>query len=68
MLTAVESGLTDILSFGLLGEAGPAEDPSRGLRVAIKRLCEELLPEAIGLSDGFGFSDWELDRSVVCPR
>ena len=68
MLTAVESGLTDILSFGLLGEAGPAGDPSRSLRIAIKRLCEELLPEAIGLSDGFGFSDWELDRWVACSR
>ncbi|PIL25736.1 hypothetical protein GSI_11486 [Ganoderma sinense ZZ0214-1] len=64
LLTAVESGLTDVLSFGLLGEAGAAGDPSRGLRVAIKRLCEELLPEAIGLSDGFGFSDWELDSAL----
>ena len=61
-MTTAESGLADVLSFGLLGEAGLAGDPSRGLRVAIKRLCEELLPEAIGLSDGFGFSDWELDR------
>ena len=64
----MESGLTDVLSFGLLGEAGPVADPSRSLRVAIKRLCEELLPEAIGLSDGFGFSDWELDRWVACSR
>ena len=62
MLTAVEDGLVDVLSFGLLGQASAAGDPSRGLRVAIKELCEELLPEAIGLSDGFGFSDWELDR------
>ncbi|EJF61379.1 peroxisomal oxidase [Dichomitus squalens LYAD-421 SS1] len=64
LLTAVESGLVDILSFGLLGEAGPGGDPSRSLRVAIKGLCEELLPEAIGLSDGFGFSDWELDSAL----
>ncbi|KAI1785435.1 peroxisomal oxidase [Ganoderma leucocontextum] len=64
LLTAVEGGLADVLSFGLLGEAGPAGNPSRGLRVAIKRLCEELLPEAIGLSDGFGFSDWELDSAL----
>ena len=62
MLTAVEGGLADVLLFGLLGSTGGAEDPTRELRVAIKRVCEELLPEAIGLSDGFGFTDWELDR------
>lgn len=60
LMTTVESGLVDVLSFGLLGsERG---DPTRELRVAIKKVCEELLPEAIGLSDGFGFTDWELDR------
>nr|VWP01133.1 60 kDa chaperonin (GroEL protein) (Protein Cpn60) [Ganoderma boninense] len=64
LLTTVESGLTDVLSFGLLGKASSVGDPSRELRVAIKRLCEELLPEAIGLSDGFGFSDWELDSAL----
>ena len=63
-MTTVEAGLVDVLSFGLLGASGPAHDPTRGLRVAIKRTCEELLPEAIGLSDGFGFSDWDLDRCV----
>ena len=63
-MTSVEAGLVDVLSFGLLGASGPAHDPTRGLRVAIKRTCEELLPEAIGLSDGFGFSDWDLDRCV----
>ena len=65
VLTAVEAALTDMLSFGLLGPAGPVHDPTRGLRVAVKRICEALLPEAIGLSDGLGFSDWELDR---CAR
>ena len=57
----------DVLSFGLLGAVGPNVngDPTRSLRLAIKRTCEALLPEAIGLSDGFGFSDWELDRYVA---
>ena len=57
----------DVLSFRLLGAARPSEngDPTRLLRLAIKRTCEALLPEAIGLSDGFGFSDWELDRYVA---
>ncbi|KAI0651075.1 acyl-CoA oxidase [Trametes meyenii] len=65
LLTAVERGLTDVLSFSLLltSKNNPAErhDPSRGLRMTIKQLCEELLPEVIGLTDGFGFTDWELD-------
>ncbi len=58
----------DILSFGLLGPTTQGSDPTRDLRLAIKRHCEELLPESIGLSDGFGFSDWELDRSVCDIR
>ena len=56
--------MVDILSFGLLGPSTPGSDPTRELRLAIKKHCEELLPEAIGLSDGFGFTDWELDRLV----
>ena len=64
LLTTAEGGLVDILSFGLLGPSTPGSDPTRELRLAIKKHCEELLPEAIGLSDGFGFTDWELDRSV----
>ena len=35
VLTVVENGLADVLSFGLRGKAGPAGDPSRGLRVTI---------------------------------
>ncbi|KAH9914088.1 acyl-CoA oxidase [Epithele typhae] len=64
LLTTVEAGLVDMLSFGLLGEGKPGTDVTRGLRVGIKRTCEELLPEAIGLSDGFGFTDWELDSAL----
>ncbi|TFK36086.1 peroxisomal oxidase [Crucibulum laeve] len=65
LLTTVENGLIDLLSFGVLREHGTKPgDVTRTLRVAIKELCEELLPEAIGLSDAFGFSDWELDSSL----
>jgi len=32
------------------------------VRLLIKAVCEELLPEAIGLTDAFGFTDWDLDR------
>jgi acyl-CoA oxidase len=61
----VEGGLTDLLSFGVLRPSGKGtalQDPTRALRLTVKHLCEELLPEAIGLSDAFGFTDWDLDR------
>ena len=69
LLTTVESALVDILSFGLLQpavssplpSAGHA-DPTRDLRMKIKQLCLELLPQAIGLTDAFSFTDWQLDR------
>ena len=39
-------------------------DPTRAVRLAIQRLCQELIPETIGLTDAFGFTDWDLDRLV----
>lgn len=63
LLSLVENGLVDILSFGLLPHRS-GEDPSRGLRMTIKQLCAELLPEAIGLTDAFGFTDWQLDSAL----
>jgi acyl-CoA oxidase len=60
----VEAGLVDLLSFGVFRApiAPRSSDPARSLRMAIQNLCQELLPNAIGLSDAFGFTDWELDR------
>ncbi|CDO76000.1 hypothetical protein BN946_scf184780.g7 [Trametes cinnabarina] len=64
LLTAVEHGLSDILSCDLLpGHEGRA-NRARDLRMAVKRVCEDILPEAIGLTDGFGFTDWELDSAL----
>ena len=40
----------------------PDRDPTRGLRTAIAVLEQEILPQAIGLTDAFGFTDYELDR------
>jgi len=34
------------------------------LRTAISSLCRSLLPEAIGLTDAFDLSDWELDSAL----
>jgi acyl-CoA oxidase len=62
LVTTVEAGLVDLLSFNVLHSSGGSRDPTRSLRMTIQKLCTELLPEAIGLSDAFGFTDWELDR------
>ncbi|KAJ6477780.1 peroxisomal oxidase [Mycena sanguinolenta] len=69
LLTTVESSLVDLFSFGLFrasptGDPPRSRDPSRALRLAIAGLCGELLPEAIGLTDAFGFTDWELDSAL----
>ena len=72
LLTTVEGALVDLLSFGLMrpkatyGESPLSSiDPTRALRLAIQRLCQELIPETIGLTDAFGFTDWDLDRLVI---
>lgn len=62
----MEGSLTDLLSFDVIrpstsGLVG-VRNPTRSLRLSIKAICEELLPEVIGLTDAFGFTDWDLDR------
>ncbi|KAF8190757.1 peroxisomal oxidase [Mycena galopus ATCC 62051] len=69
LLITVESALVDLLSFGLFrasptGNPQCSRDPTRVLRLTIAELCGELLPEVIGLTDAFGFSDWELDSAL----
>lgn len=63
-MTTLESGIVDLLSFGGLGTSNGG-DVTRTLRLTIKNISVELLPEAIGLTDAFGFTDWELDRFVT---
>ncbi|KAG2119395.1 acyl-CoA dehydrogenase/oxidase C-terminal [Suillus clintonianus] len=63
LLTSAESALVDLLSVGLIRHTG-AGDPTQDLRLAVKALCLEVLPNAIGLSDAFGFSDWSLDSAL----
>ncbi|KAF5349311.1 hypothetical protein D9758_011761 [Tetrapyrgos nigripes] len=68
LLTTIEASLSDFLSFGLLRISGSVSstvtDPTRSLRQAISTLCKQILPEAIGLTDAFGFSDWDLDSAL----
>ena len=68
----MEGALVDLLSFGVIcptttttyEEGSPPQDPTRVVRLAIQRTCQELLPDIVGLTDAFGFTDWELDRLV----
>ncbi|KAI0321360.1 peroxisomal oxidase [Amylostereum chailletii] len=68
LLTAVEAALVDIFAFGLVpvpsSSSGPATDPAHGLRAAISETLADLLPDAIGLSDAFGLTDWELNSAL----
>ncbi|EKM75391.1 hypothetical protein AGABI1DRAFT_79987 [Agaricus bisporus var. burnettii JB137-S8] len=64
LLTTLETGVVDLLSFGVFGVAKGKGDVTRSLRLTIKNLCLELLPEAIGLTDAFGYTDWELDSAL----
>ncbi|KAK0433149.1 peroxisomal oxidase [Armillaria borealis] len=59
LLSTVEGSLTDFLTFDLI-KGGQ----TKSLRRAISKFCQELLPNAIGLTDAFGFSDWELDSAL----
>lgn len=66
LLTTTENALMDLLSFGLIPPITAAETgPIETLRHTINAICRELLPDAIGLTDAFGFTDWELDRCVL---
>ncbi|KDQ11213.1 hypothetical protein BOTBODRAFT_177465 [Botryobasidium botryosum FD-172 SS1] len=64
LLTSLEAALSDIFAFSLIQPLHTAEDATAPLREAISRICRSLLPEAIALTDAFGFSDWELDSSL----
>ena len=58
LLTSAEAALSDLLVHGLL--CGTQDVAA--LRGTIATTCTSLVPHAIGLTDAFGFSDWELDR------
>ncbi|KAF8591665.1 acyl-CoA oxidase [Ramaria rubella] len=47
-----------------VGRNPSRRDPSHSLRMAIANLEQEILPQAIGLTDAFGFTDWELDSAL----
>ena len=59
MLSTIESSMSDFLEFAILTPAHALE-----VRRSLRNACIEILPEAVGLTDAFGYSDWELDRCV----
>ncbi|KAL5478962.1 hypothetical protein ACEPAI_2249 [Sanghuangporus weigelae] len=59
LLSTAEAGLVDLLSLGVI-----TTQPAEMLRLEVSRSCRELLPEAVSLSDAFGFTDWELDSAL----
>ena len=60
LLTTVDMAMNDILSIHVL--PATAGDRIRKLRMMADRVCRDILPEAIALTDAFGWTDWELDR------
>ncbi|THU89410.1 peroxisomal oxidase [Dendrothele bispora CBS 962.96] len=67
LLSTIESSLADFLAFDLLRMSDADNSTSDAvfiLRRTIAEICSELLPEAIGLTDAFGFSDWELNSAL----
>jgi len=64
LICTVESGLVDFLSLGLLSSKPGGPDTTKIIRLAFSHVCHDLLPDAITLSDAFGFSDWELDSAL----
>ena len=66
-MTTVESALVDILpitgsSLAPSRSSSIRIDRARNIRLAADRVCKDILPEAIALTDAFGWTDWELDR------
>ncbi|GAA5920067.1 hypothetical protein JCM1841_004075 [Sporobolomyces salmonicolor] len=74
LLHTVEEALPALLEFSILAPPAPrallgaSVSSSRAipnwidlLRLELDQLAQQLLPELVGLTDSFGFSDWELD-------
>ncbi|GAA5955639.1 hypothetical protein JCM3765_001809 [Sporobolomyces pararoseus] len=72
MLHTVEQALPSLLEFGVIAPPPSPSGLSRAsqpssidtLRLEIDQVSQQLLPEIVGLTDSFGFSDWELNSTV----
>ncbi|OCB91493.1 peroxisomal oxidase [Sanghuangporus baumii] len=66
LLSTAEAALVDLLSLGVIATQSAVDKggPAEMLRLEVARSCRELLPEAVSLSDAYGFTDWELDSAL----
>lgn len=74
LLHRVSHALPSLLEFGILAPSPPLslssstpfkqDAPLEQLRLSLDSVARDLLPELVGLTDAFGFSDWELDTTV----
>ncbi|GAA6008466.1 hypothetical protein JCM11491_004489 [Sporobolomyces phaffii] len=79
LLHTVEQALPSLLEFGIIatpasssslspagagGASSSPRSPIDVLRLEIDQVAQSLLPELVGLTDSFGFSDWELNSVV----
>jgi acyl-CoA oxidase len=74
LLHTVEQALPSLLEFGIIAPSSSSglirssqPSPIDTLRLEIDEVAQNLLPEIVGLTDAFGFSDWELN-TVVSPH
>lgn len=70
-LHTLEQALPDLLEFGIIVSPSPFASPSilaaspvESLRREIETLAQRLVRSSIGIVDGFGFSDFDLDSSL----
>lgn len=76
ILYTLETALPDLLEFGIIAPAPHSASASVHLSSPVESLRRELnhlaskviLPASIGLVDGFGFSDFDLDTAVSYSR
>ena len=59
LLSTLTNALAPLLELSILAPASAAP-----LRAAQALAAQALLPDLVGLTDSFGFSDWELDTTV----
>ncbi|GAA5923231.1 hypothetical protein JCM3775_007473 [Rhodotorula graminis] len=59
LLSTLVNALAPLLELSILAPSSAAP-----LRAAQAHAAQALLPDLVGLTDSFGFSDWELDTSV----
>lgn len=66
LLSTAEAALVDLLSLAVISQQASRgnKESALMLRLELAHFCSQLLPEAISLSDAFGYSDWEIDRYV----